>query len=166
MNLNDLYFAKVKENGVIPSKKDEDDGYDLYACFDEEEIVIEPNEKKIIPTGIISAFDKKYGCIIKERGSTGINTMAIRAGVIEGSYRGEWLIIINNTGKKDIIISNSLKDGKVIENEDEIIYPTSKAIAQACFYVKPQLNTVELTCDEIIKFDSIRGDGKLGSSGK
>ena len=32
---NQLLFAKVREGAVIPTKKDEDAGRDLYACFDE-----------------------------------------------------------------------------------------------------------------------------------
>ena len=31
-----LYFAKLRPEAVIPSKRDEDAGYDIYACFDED----------------------------------------------------------------------------------------------------------------------------------
>ena len=40
---NDLYFAKVNPNAIIPSKRLEDAGYDLYACFDEDYMVIQPH---------------------------------------------------------------------------------------------------------------------------
>ena len=33
-----VYFAKMNEKAVIPSKKNEDAGYDIYACFDEDYI--------------------------------------------------------------------------------------------------------------------------------
>ena len=29
-----IYFAKTKENAIIPSKRTEDGCYDLYACID------------------------------------------------------------------------------------------------------------------------------------
>ena len=36
----EIRFARLREGAVIPSKRDEDSDYDLYACFDEEEFVI------------------------------------------------------------------------------------------------------------------------------
>ena len=33
-----LYWAKVKENAIIPTKREEDAGYDLYPCFEEEDL--------------------------------------------------------------------------------------------------------------------------------
>ena len=35
-----IQFAKLRPGAVIPSKREEDSDYDLYACFDEEEFVI------------------------------------------------------------------------------------------------------------------------------
>ena len=37
---NDLVFAKVKPDAIIPTKKTENAGYDIYACFDEAYIEI------------------------------------------------------------------------------------------------------------------------------
>ena len=39
---NELLFAKTKGDAIIPTKRDEDGCYDIYACFDEDEITIEP----------------------------------------------------------------------------------------------------------------------------
>jgi hypothetical protein len=33
---NDLVFAKVKPDAIIPTKENENAGYDIYACFDED----------------------------------------------------------------------------------------------------------------------------------
>ena len=61
MKLNDkVLFAKVKPEAKIPSKREEDGCYDIYACFDEEVITIKPHEIVTVPTGIASAFDSKY----------------------------------------------------------------------------------------------------------
>ena len=35
-----IKFAKVKPNAKIPTKREEDAGYDIYACFDEDYITI------------------------------------------------------------------------------------------------------------------------------
>ena len=45
-----IFFAKIREGAVIPSKRDEDSDYDLYACFDEEEFVIPAFSTRLIPT--------------------------------------------------------------------------------------------------------------------
>ena len=37
-----IYFAKVKPEAKIPSKRDEDAGYDIYACFEEDFVKFEP----------------------------------------------------------------------------------------------------------------------------
>jgi len=39
-NSTQIYFAKVKQNAIIPSKREEDGCYDVYACFDEDYITI------------------------------------------------------------------------------------------------------------------------------
>ena len=60
VNDDEILFAKVKENAQIPSKKEEDAGYDFYACFEEDFFVIEALSTKAVPTGIATAFSKKY----------------------------------------------------------------------------------------------------------
>ena len=94
---NDLYFAKVNPNAIIPSKRDEDGGYDVYACFDEDYMVIQPHETKLIPSGIATAFSPKWVAIIKERGSNGSKGIAQRCGVIDSGYRNEWFVPLSNT---------------------------------------------------------------------
>ena len=50
----DIKFAKVKPSAKIPTKRQEDAGMDVYACFDEDYMIIMPHETKMIPTGIAS----------------------------------------------------------------------------------------------------------------
>ena len=76
----------------------EDAGFDIYARFDEEYMVIAPQETRIIPTGLISAFPTGYVVILKERRSAGTRGMGQRSGVIDSEYRGEWLVSITNKG--------------------------------------------------------------------
>ena len=63
-----IYFAKVKPEAIIPSKRVEDGAFDIYACFEEDYMTIEPHETKLIPTGIASACDTDYCIILRERG--------------------------------------------------------------------------------------------------
>ena len=103
--VTEVRFAKVHPNATIPSKRDEDMGFDIYACFDEDYIVINPHETKLIPTGIASACNPKYGFIVFERGSTGSKGIARRCGVIDSGYRNEWFIGLTNTTNKVMFIS-------------------------------------------------------------
>ena len=57
---NEIIFAKIKPDAKIPSKRDEDAGYDMWACFDGDYFVVEPGQTKGVPTGIAIAFNIKY----------------------------------------------------------------------------------------------------------
>ena len=124
---NDLLFAKVKSNAIIPNKREEDAGYDIYACFDEDYIIIPAHTTKLIPTGIASALSKEYYIQIEERGSTGSKGIKKSAGVIDSGYRNEWFIALSNVTNEDLIISKLSKEelinkyGKHDEEDDIFI---------------------------------------------
>ena len=187
----DIKFAKVHPNAIIPSKRDEDMGFDIYACFDEDYIMINPHETKLIPTGIASSCDSDYGFLLKERGSTGSKGIALRAGVIDSGYRNEWFVGLTNTTNNLLIISKvDVQD--IIDNETQkinykndnikkyldeklfidirvstaLIYPYSKAIAQALVVPVPKTKVKEISYDELKEIKSERGMGALGSSNK
>lgn len=193
--MNKLYFAKTKPNAIIPSKREEDGGYDIYACLDEDEIVIEPQEIKFIPTGIASAFSSDYVLLVRERGSSGSKGLAVRCGVIDSGYRDEIFIAINNTVNKKIIITKDVEKTKerliketkdYIESvkhpgyetklrklnvekyidENCIIYPASKAIAQLILVPVPKVEVEEISYNDLLAIKSERGLGKLGSTNK
>lgn len=165
-----IKFAKVKDEAIIPTKRDEDAGYDIYPCFEEDFIMIYPSETVMIPCGIASAFSDDYVIILKERGSTGTKGMAQRAGVIDSGYRGEWLCPITNTTTKTIFITDSILNesfAKTVSLSGEYtVYPKSKAICQAILLGVPKIDVKEITYDELKSIKSKRSDGKLGSSGK
>lgn len=154
-------FAKVRPSAKIPSKRDEDMGFDIYACFDEEYMIIHPHETKLIPTGIASSCNSDYGFVLRERGSTGSKGIALRAGVIDSGYRNEWFVGLTNTTNKDVVIHKHN-----IVADDAIIYPYEKAIAQALILPVPKVEVEEISYDELKTIESKRGLGALGSSGK
>ena len=163
---NDLYFAKVNPNAIIPSKRDEDGGYDVYACFDEDYMVIQPHETKLVPSGIATAFSPKWVAIIKERGSNGSKGIAQRCGVIDSGYRNEWFIPLTNTTNKTVTISKLPKEQLPLMLQEGIVYPYTKGIAQFIMVEVPKLDTYEVDFDTLKAFESERGLGALGSSGK
>jgi dUTP pyrophosphatase len=160
---NTVLFAKVNPTAIIPSKRLEDAGFDIYACFDELEMTVNPGEIKLIPTGIASSFSTSHVMVLKERGSTGTKGMALRCGIIDSGFRNEWFVPINNTSTKKIVIT---KDENRIADNNETVYPYSKAIAQALLLPVPQVNIEEVSYEEIQQIKSERGLGQLGSSNK
>jgi dUTP pyrophosphatase len=159
-----IQFAKLRPGAKIPSKRDEDSDYDLYACFDEEEFVIPAFSTRLVPTGLISAFDASLGVKFEERGSNTKWCGIVQAGVIDSGYRGEWLCAVYNGNPVPVHITKAV--GEVQRLEDRVLVPYSKAICQ--FHVREILpvNVQEHTADEILSIKSARGAGKLGSSGK
>ena len=164
---DELYFAKVKPNAIIPSKREEDAAYDIYACFDEDYLVIPPHQTILIPTGIATVFSSKWVALLRERGSNGSKGLAQRAGVIDSGYRGEWFVPLTNTNRVPIVIvKKGVELPLIYENSHAILYPYEKGIAQLLMVEVPKLRTKEITYEELLQFNSERGTGALGSSGK
>ena len=164
---DELYFAKVKPNAIIPSKREEDAAYDIYACFDDDYLVIPPHQTVLIPTGIATVFSSKWVALLRERGSNGSKGLAQRAGVIDSGYRGEWFVPLTNTNRVPIVIvKKGVELPLIYENSHAILYPYEKGIAQLLMVEVPKLRTKEITYEELLQFNSERGTGALGSSGK
>lgn len=165
VNKSTILFSKVKPQATIPSKRDEDGAFDIYACFDEEYMIIKPHETKMIPTGLASAFTSDYVAILKERGSTGSKGIGQRCGVIDSGFRGEWFVPLTNHNDKPLIISKNPEVSN-ITSQVAIVYPYNKAICQCMMVEVPKLQITEVSYDDLVKIESERGMGALGSSNK
>lgn len=159
---NDLIFAKVKPDAIIPSKREEDGCYDLYACFNDKYIIIQPHTNKLISTGIASAFSPKYRLALRERGTNTKSTLMIIAGQIDSGYRGEIFVSLYNGNDIPVMISKGIES--VINDGDVIYVPYTKAICQFAIEEVPQMTITELTYKDLLMIKSERGTGKLGSS--
>lgn len=162
--MHKIMFAKLREGAVIPSKRDEDSDYDLYACFDGEEFVIPAFSTRLVPTGIISAFDDTLGVKFEERGSNTKWCGIVQAGVIDSGYRGEWFCAIYNGNPLPVHISKAVTD--VCRLEDRVMVPYSKAVCQFNVREIPKVDVQEVSPEQVLACSSARGTGALGSSGK
>lgn len=162
-SVDDIKFARKDDSVKFPTKRDEDGCYDIYAHITED-FVIPPHTNKLVPTGLYSAFSKKYRIAIRERGSNTKANMIVMAGQIDSGYRGEWFVSIYNGNDKNIVLSNY--GDETVYSEDEIHVPTSKAIAQFAVEYVPVVNLSEISIEEPQKIGSERGIGALGSSNK
>lgn len=163
--MTELYFAKLKPDAIIPSKDDEDAGYDMYACFDEDYLEIQPGDINLIPSGVATAIPKGYYMQVNERSSSGSRGLALRCGVVDSGYRGELFIAINNTGNKPIIICKKEFTAK-FDPAKNTIWPYEKALVQGVILPVPEFEVKEISYDELKNIKSKRGDTAFGASGK
>jgi len=155
-----VMFELVHEDAIVPYKKHYGDaGLDIYPAFDYDYIEILPQETELIPTGIKSAFSSDIVALLRERGSVGSKGIALRAGVIDSNYRGEWFIALQNNTNKTALIAKYPED---FSKNDAIILSYGNAIAQVIFQNLNHVVTKRI--DDVSEFQSKRGEGALGSS--
>lgn len=169
-----IKFAKVNENAKIPSREKGNVGYDIYACFNEEAICIEPHTTKMIPTGLSSIIPDGYAIILKDRGSTGSKGIPTACGVIDSNFRGEWFVALHNDTNNNIIIhKKDISKERIVElfpfvscNPETIYYPYEKAITQAILIADIDSEIEEIDNETVENDKTNRGKGIIGSSGK
>jgi dUTP pyrophosphatase len=93
-----VYVEKCREDVELPQYANTgDSGMDVRAA---ENVIIEPNETKIIPTGLKMAIPKGYEIQIRSRSGLSYNTplrISNSIGTIDSGYRDEIGVIITNT---------------------------------------------------------------------
>lgn len=91
-------------------------GMDLLAAVDKD-IVIKPNERKLIPTGIAIALPEGYEAQIRPRSGLALKngiTVLNTPGTIDADYRGEIGIILINLGNEDFVVSRGMRIAQMI----------------------------------------------------
>ena len=164
-----IYWDLLNMMAKMPTKRDEDAGFDIYSDS-AEDIILKPGETKFFSTGLKSAFPNNFWVEIKERGSTGAVGLSVRSGVIDSGYRGEWKIMLTNVNKYPVVFSHTVDKvtyvkGKIFKNKiKKVIYPLSKAIAQAVVIPLPHIECRPWDSSRVAA--SERGQTGWGASGK
>jgi dUTP pyrophosphatase len=164
-----IYFARTNPRAIIPTKREEDGAFDIYALTDKphEDIIIEPNQIVTVRTGIASAFSPLFRFnAARERSSSGSQGIGLRCGQIDSGYRGEWFLKLQSTTDKRIIITETVDVVGFDKEHNTIYWPMKKAVAQAAFEFSVPVQTDVVDIDKLSEIPSERGMGKLGSSGK
>ncbi len=168
-----LLWKKLNSEAVIPTKTDENIGYDIYGVYDEGiDLEIPPHCTQMISTGLAVAICNddgtpsfNYALIAKDRGSTGSVGLHTYCGVIDAGYRGEIFIAIHNSNEYPVCITDRLK--KFFVGDDTLFYPKTKAIAQLILVEDIKAESVEVDEATFAALaNTKRGTGALGSSGK
>ncbi|MBU3924035.1 MAG: dUTP diphosphatase, partial [Nanoarchaeota archaeon] len=106
-------IKKLKENAVVPSYAHMGDAaMDLFSA---EDYVVGVGKRQLVSTGIAMALPEGYFASI--RGKSGLaykKGICILGGVIEHTYRGEYGVIVLNTGDEDFVIRAGDKVAQVV----------------------------------------------------
>ena len=164
MNEKEILVARANEEVNFPTKTNENGCYDLYANFDDYEIMIPAHTTKLIPTNLCSAYSEKYRISIRERGSNTKSNLIVMAGQMDSGFRGMWFVALHNSNDVPVEITKGVDE--VEKTEDFIRVPYSKAVAQFAVEFVPDVTLKELSVEEILSIPSDRGTGMLGSSNK
>lgn len=165
--INTIYFAKLRGDALIPRKERENAGYDIYACLEDDILIVPPYKTVLVPTGIAWACSEEYYMQIEERSSTGIKGIKKSSGVIDSGYRGEIKIAIFNANDIPIIFATVGEDDvrrKYPDLDKFIFYSTSKAIAQGVIHRVEDMVTKEISLKALQEIPSKRGDNGWGST--
>ena len=120
-------------------------GMDLVAAI-EEDIVLEPGQVKIVPTGIAIALPDGFEAQIRPRSGLAAKngvTVLNAPGTIDADYRGEIKAILINHGQEEFVVSRGMRIAQMIITE----------------YTKVSLEEVENL------EDTDRGEQGFGSTG-
>lgn len=120
-----------------------DVGMDLYSR--EESYTLKPGERKIFHVGFAMEFPEGYAAIVKDKSSLpnhhGIHTMG---GVYDAGFRGEYNVNLINLGEEAVEIEQGQKIAQLV------LFPV---------HIAQLTEVAELS-------QSVRGEGKFGSTGK
>ena len=137
INKSDLPLPSYKTKGSA--------GLDLHAD-NNEDIILKPMERKLVPTGIHIELKEGYEAQIRARSGLAVKhgiSLVNGIGTIDSDYRGEIKIILINLGEEDFIIKKGDR------------------IAQMVIMKYERVNLQEVDFLE----DSIRGEGGFGHTG-
>src|SRR5690625_2996998 len=164
-------FKRLSDSAVIPTKAHaSDSGFDLVAS---EDVIIEPGETAVVPTGIAVELPAGYEAQVRPRsGVTAKTKLRVQLGTIDNGYNGEIGVIVDNTNEPQMAIKRIWTIGHNYEVDGDCNIETLKGgtfvlirkgdrIAQLVVQPIPNVEAIEV-------FDvgeTERGEGGFGSSG-
>lgn len=145
MNIS-MNIKKLDERAVVPAYASAmAAGADLYACLDAP-VTIEPNETKLIHTGLAMAIPEGVAGLIYARSGLASKrglAPANKVGVVDSDYRGEVMVALHNHGTVP----------QTVEHGERIAQLVLAPVIVADFNVVDDLDSTE------------RGTGGFGSTG-
>lgn len=124
---------------------DEAAGLDIHAYL-QEQVVLHPGERKLIPTGLRFAIPEGYEMQVRPRSGIALKygvTVLNTPGTVDADYRGDIGVILINLGQEDFVINNGDRIAQML--------------------VAP---TIKVAWNEVLVLDdTARGEGAFGHTG-
>ena len=115
-----LCVQRLSNSAKLPSYAHHGDaGMDLYA---DETVVIKPNERKLVSTGIKIALEYGYEAQVRPKSGLAIEHgigLLNTPGTIDAGYRGEVKVIVINLGHKEYKIEKGKKIAQLVVQKVE-----------------------------------------------
>lgn len=138
-----LPVKKLDDNAILPTYSHDDDA--AFDCYTTESFTLEPNQRHPASTGIAMEIPAGHVGLIWDRSSVGIkHGIKVLGGVIDAGYRGE------------------IKIGLVNVGTEPYTFERGDRIAQMLIQKVERVDIVQVA--ELS--DTVRGEGRLGSTGK
>lgn len=141
-----IQIKRISEKVLIPKYETPgSSGMDI-AAYIEKNIIIEPGEKALVPTGFTLSVPKGYEVQIRPRSGLAVKkniSVLNTPGTIDSDYRGEVKVILVNFGKEKFVVENGSRIAQMV----------------VCPIVQATLQEVE----DLTK--TKRGTGGFGSTG-
>ena len=157
MNKFELIWAKFSETAIVPTKREEDAGFDIFCDYKSlglsEIYVLKPHETKRFDSNIGVVIPTGHVGIVKERSSTGKLTTYVGSGVIDSGYRHGIGVFFTNASDEPITIN--LKNA------------IAQMVVFRCLHDDSENIISDITPDEFAElYPSDRGINKEGSTNK
>jgi dUTP diphosphatase len=144
--VTELPFRRLRPEAKLPSAQHPGDaGLDLCSAID---VVVEPGERVMIPTGVAVAIPEGHAGLVLPRSGLASKqglTMANSPGLIDAGYRGEVICAAVN-----------------LDRDQDVKILIGDRIAQLVIVALPSVDAVWV--DELPS--STRGEGGFGSTGR
>ena len=116
---NTTIKVKVLDNSITLPKYEtvSSAGMDIRAFIPEGKIEIEPQERKLIPTGLCLEIPKGYEVQIRPRSGLALKngiTVLNSPGTIDADYRGELRVILINHSAERFLITNEMRIAQMV----------------------------------------------------
>ncbi|MEM7181141.1 MAG: dUTP diphosphatase [Spirochaetota bacterium] len=121
MNLQTVQIQRLHTTAKLPERKTIDAaGYDVFACCADKDIVIQPSQVQLVPTGIAVAIPKNFHIEVRPR--SGLSSrhkllMPNAPGTVDADYRGEIFVPLLNLAERDFVVNHHMRIAQLLLRE-------------------------------------------------